>query len=257
MKRSDLPSKGEMVVVRIKRITGHGAFAELLEYPGKEGFIHISQIASSWVKNIRSHVKEGQVRVAVVTYVDPSKNIIDISLRSIKPNQEKRKINEWKREKKADNLLRLIAKEMGTDLLNAYKIAGWKLEDEYGEVYAAFEEIAIEGEKALDGIDIPDDWKKVIVKYAKEYVEPPKVEIKGNIELSFPGSGGVDKLKEALKILRDAGLNVVYQGAPKYFVKLESPDYKRAESILKEALEKVEKFVKKNNGQFSFERIED
>ncbi len=257
MKRTDIPSKGELVVVRIKRITSHGAFADLLEYPGKEGFIHISQIASSWVKNIRSHVKEGQIRVAMVTHVDRSKGLIDISLRSIKPNQEKRKINEWKREKKADKLLELIAKDLGSDLLEAYRVAGWKLEDEYGEVYAALEEAAVSGEEALEGIDIPEKWKKKIVEYAKKYVEPPKVEIKGTLELSFPGTGGIDKIKAALETLADSGLTVVYQGAPRYFVKLESTDYKKAESTLKSALDKLEKFVKKNKGSISFERIED
>ncbi len=257
MKRTDIPSKGELVVVRIKRITGHGAFAELLEYPGKEGFIHISQISSSWVKNIRSHISEGQVRVALVTHVDPRKGIIDISLRSVKPNQEKRKINEWKREKKADKLLELIAKKLGTDLETAYRVAGWKLEDEYGEVYAAFEEMAIEGEKALEGIDIPDEWKKALVEHAKKYVEPPKIEIRGVMEITVPGKGGIDVIKKALKAIEGKGVQIVYQGAPKYFIKLESTDYKRAEGLLSEMLKSVEKEIKKVKGTFAFERIEE
>ncbi len=257
MKRSNLPSKGDFVVIKIKRITNHGAFADLIEYPGKEGFIHISQISSSWVKNIRSHVKEGQVRVALVTHVDPSKRIIDLSLRSIKPNREKRKVSEWKREKKADKFFEMLAKDMGTDVLTAYKVAGWKLEDVYGETYAGLEEIAISGEEALKGIDIPDNWKKKLVEYAKEKVEPPKVEIKGFVEIAFPGSKGVDRLKRALALLQDSGISVVYQGAPRYFVRIESSNYKDAESKLKSALTNAEKFTRKEKGQFSFERIED
>ncbi len=257
MKRYEYPAKGDYVVVRIKRITNHGVFAELLEYPGKEAFIHISQIASSWVKNIRNHVSEGQVRVALVTYVDPRKKLIDASLRSIKPNQEKRKINEWKREKKADKLLELIGKNTGKTLDELYDIFGWKLVDEYGELYAALEEISIDKEKALEGIDIPDKWKKILVEYATKYIEPPKVSIRGVFEITIPGKGGIDKIKEVLDILMSQDVEVVYQGAPRYFVKLEGTDYKRLESKLSDAVSKMEKKVKKFGGSITFERIEE
>ncbi len=257
MKRYEYPSKGDLVVVRIKRITNHGAFAELLEYPGKEAFIHISQIASSWVKNIRNHVSEGQVRVALVTFVDPRKRLIDASLRSIKPNQEKRKISEWKREKKADKLLELIGKKEGKNLDELYEIFGWKLVDEYGELYSALEEIAIEGEKALDGIEIPDKWKSILVDYAKHYVEPPKVSIKGILELSIPGKGGVDKINELLTPLVEDGFEVIYQGAPRYFVKIEGNDYKQLESKISKAISVLEKKVKRYGGILKFERLEE
>ncbi len=257
MKRYEYPSKGDLVVVRIKRITNHGAFAELLEYPGKEGFIHISQIASSWVKNIRNHVSEGQVRIALVTYVDPRKRIIDISLRSVKPNQEKRKVSEWKREKKTDKLLELIGKHNKKSLEEMYELVGWKLVDEYGDLYSAFEEMAIEGDKALDGVDIPEKWKKILVEYAKKYIEPPKVEVKGVLELMVPGKGGIDIIKKALSILQKKGITVVYQGAPKYFVRVESTDYKKIEGLLSEVLSEVEKLIKKHKGSIKFERLDE
>jgi len=256
LKRTEYPSKGELVVVRIKRIVPHGAFVDLVEY-GKEGFIHISHISSSWVKNIRSHISEGQMRVALVIHVDPRKRLIDVSLRNVRSNQEKRKIAEWKREKKAEKLLDLVAKHFKVSLEDAYKIAGWKLEDEYGEIYSAFEEMVTEGEKALEGIDIPVDWKKYLVEIAKKYVELPKVELSGEMTIAIPGSDGVTKLKEILSSIEKEGVKVVYQGAPKYFIKLVSTDYKAAEDQLKRIVDDVSSKVKKAGGKFEFKRIED
>lgn len=59
-KREPLPDENELVICTISRVFSHGAFAKLDEYNGREGFIHISEIASTWIKNIRDFVKEGQ-----------------------------------------------------------------------------------------------------------------------------------------------------------------------------------------------------
>ena len=89
MKRTEWPSEGDYVVVKIKRISNYGAVADLEEYKQTEGFIHISEVATSWVKNIRSFVSESQIRVATVKRLDRAKNTIDLSLRDVTPQQEK------------------------------------------------------------------------------------------------------------------------------------------------------------------------
>ncbi len=38
----------------VKEVFDQGAYLTLDEYEGKEGMVHISEIASGWVKNIRS-----------------------------------------------------------------------------------------------------------------------------------------------------------------------------------------------------------
>lgn len=38
----------------------NGVYVDLDEYEGREGFIFIGELASGWVKNIRSVVREGQ-----------------------------------------------------------------------------------------------------------------------------------------------------------------------------------------------------
>jgi polyribonucleotide nucleotidyltransferase len=45
------PQVGEIVVVNVDKVLDYGVFCSLLEYPGATGFVHISQVASSWIKN--------------------------------------------------------------------------------------------------------------------------------------------------------------------------------------------------------------
>ena len=54
------PDEGELVVASISEVQKNGAYVKLDEYNELEGFIFIGEIASGWVKNIRSVVREGQ-----------------------------------------------------------------------------------------------------------------------------------------------------------------------------------------------------
>ena len=54
------PEEGELVVVTVKNVKQNGVYVDFDEYPGLEGFIFIGEIASGWVKNIRTFVRDGQ-----------------------------------------------------------------------------------------------------------------------------------------------------------------------------------------------------
>ena len=56
----ELPEVGEIVVATITKIGDHGAYATLDEYNNIQGFLHASEIAHGWVRNIHKFVKEGE-----------------------------------------------------------------------------------------------------------------------------------------------------------------------------------------------------
>jgi translation initiation factor 2 subunit 1 len=62
----ELPEVGEIVVATIAKIGDHGAYATLDEYNGIQGFLHVSEIAHGWVRNVSKFVKEGEKKVLLV-----------------------------------------------------------------------------------------------------------------------------------------------------------------------------------------------
>ncbi|HEQ78979.1 MAG TPA: S1 RNA-binding domain-containing protein, partial [Euryarchaeota archaeon] len=56
----EFPEESELVVCSVTNVKSFGAFVNLDEYDGKEGFIHVAEVATGWVKYIRDHVREGQ-----------------------------------------------------------------------------------------------------------------------------------------------------------------------------------------------------
>lgn len=248
------PTSGELVVCKIKAIKNYGAFVDLVEY-GKEGFVHISQIASGWVKNIRSHVSEGQVRVAQVTNVDSAKGMIDVSFRKVSDGQERRKMSDYKRAKKAEKLFERAAGKLKEDLAAAHASVAEPLKAEFGDLYTAFETISAKGAEAFANMGIPEKWKLELVTIAQESISAPEVSISGKLTLRSFEPDGIDTIREALAKLEAMGLDVRYISAPLYSVSVTAPAYPEAEKKLKDGLDAIEREFRKS-GEISFERAQ-
>ena len=52
MENSELPERGDIVLCTVREITSHGIYVDLDEYNGMNGFLHISEISTGWVRNI-------------------------------------------------------------------------------------------------------------------------------------------------------------------------------------------------------------
>lgn len=252
MKLSEWPQRDDIVVVKIKRIANYGALADLLEYPGKEGFIHISKVSSSWVKNIRSVISEGQLRVGKVKAIDVQKGLIDVSLRDVSGQMEKRKNEDYKREKKADKIFEKIAKELKEDFKASYEKIALPLSEKFGDLFSAFENASVYGEEAFSDVDIPSKWKKAITEFSKKSISSPEVEVDGTLTLSSNEPDGVGSIKKALAKAEDA--TVEYVSAPKYKLRVKAIDYETAEKRLRKLSAAILDEMKKLGGEGSFER---
>ena len=62
-------------------------------------YMHISELANHWIKNIRDFVKEGQKVACKVLKVDDFKGHIDLSKRRISDRDKKQTIKKWKQAK--------------------------------------------------------------------------------------------------------------------------------------------------------------
>jgi translation initiation factor 2 subunit 1 len=246
--KQGLPEKDELVICKVKRVQNFGAFVDVIEY-NNEGFIHISQVASTWIKNIRNHIHEGEIRVGKVTRIDQHKGLIDISLRRVTKDQERKTLDLWKRDKRADNLLSIAAKKLKVEPEKFVK----EVKDEIGadDVFAVFEEAFSEGAKAFEGL--PPKWVTELVSLAKENVKIPILEFRGNLKIEFVKPNGVELIRKAFDgIEKDAEIN--YISAPNYLIKVSGKDPKFLEKKLKKNVEQIKSNVLANDGVFEFKR---
>ena len=255
-----VPEIGEFVVGTVLRVTPYGAYITLDEYNNIEGLLHISEISSSWVKNIRDHVREGQKAVFKVLRADAEKLHVDLSLRRVNEREKKEKLLEWKRERRGRKLLDMVAEKMKASQEEAYEKIGVVLEDHFGNIYAGFEKASEGGTDPLTKIDIPSDWAAALVELAKTKVKIPRMKTKGILEVSCTKPNGVTVLKEAFKKAieirkpANAEIRIHVIGAPKYRIEVLGESYKEVEKILENSVQVLLKTLEAGGGEGSLKR---
>lgn len=258
-RKAEFPEYGDLVVCTVKNVKNFGAFVSLDEYEGKEGFIHVRDVATGWVKYIRDHVREGQKTVCKVLNVDAGKGHIDLSLKAVNDHQRREKIQEFKNEKKADKLLEIVATKAGKTVDEAFDEVGEAMVSQYGTLFSAFEDLAINPD-ALKELEVDKKWVGPLLEVAKENIQLPSVMIDGMLDISCPGPEGIDHVKKALSVgaeADDSNINIHYIGAPRYRITVTAEDYKLAEEELKGAVGRITDSITKSGGSASFKRKEE
>ncbi|MFB6197141.1 MAG: translation initiation factor IF-2 subunit alpha, partial [Halobacteriaceae archaeon] len=128
-------------------------------------------------------------------------------------------------------------------------------------LYDAFEQAAIQGKDALEGVDLEPDEIEAIVETARENVSVPYVPVTGYVDLTSSNSDGIDDIREALKAAEGDGevpdeieLEVTYVGSPEYRIKVQAPDYKTAEDALEESVSRARETIEAAGGSASYHR---
>ncbi len=254
------PEEGELVVGSVVKVENFGAFVSLEEYPGKEGFIHVAEVAPGWVKYIRDYVRENQKVVTKVLSVHTKKGHIDLSLKQVNEHQRREKIQQWKNEQRAEKLFELIAERSGMTADLAWEEYGNRLVEVFGTLYGALEETSLNPEVlSEEGFEGP--WVDNFVQVAQDSIVAPTVEIRGYFKLSSTAPDGVNIIRDALSLAnkvedREVTINVQYLGAPRYGVQVKALNYKDAEEELKKAQERVIGHITEREGEGSFHRTE-
>ncbi len=245
-KKEGVPEEGELVICTVKKVTPHAAFVELDEY-GREAMLHISEIASKWVKRIKDYVDVGNKLVCKVISVRG--DMIDVSLRRVSQGERKRKVSYWRIENRLYQLINALsqAKRKTTTEKIIEKIV-----NEYGSLKDFFEEYK-ENPEVINELNIPKTWKSKISKAFDELIKSSMVEIKKEIQLYSDDSYGIEKIKEllnsAIKYSNEEGFDVdiTYLAAPRYLIRFEAKDYKIGEKFYNKLIENIKENAGKLN----------
>jgi translation initiation factor 2 subunit 1 len=256
--KPEYPEVGDLVIATIESVTTYGAYARLDEY-NKQGLLHVSEISSSWIRNIRDYVREGQKTVLKVLRVDPEKGHVDLSLRRVTKRARIEKIRSWKQDRKAEALLREIAERLAMSSEELYNQAVVRIEENYN-LYEALEKTAREGPEILTKIGVPENLAKVFAEVAADRIHVKTVKVKGTLEIRCMKPNGVKIIKESFlnakkaEKTKDAEIRFYVIAAPKYSVEVLAENYKRAEEVIQKVAQSVVSNVVKAGGQGSFRR---
>jgi len=259
MKFSGWPEPGELVVGKVDEIEDFGVFVDLEEYQDRRGLVHVSEVASGWIKNVRDHVSVDETVVCKVLEVNESSQQIDLSIKDVNDHQRSDKIQDWKNERKAEKWMTLAFGEDMSD--EQYTTVATELYNEFGSLYDGFEQAAIHGKEVLEPTDLSEADVDAVVETARENVSVPYVNVTGYLQLRSSSPEGVDDVRDALEAAEGNGevpdeieLTVTYIGAPEYRVKVKAPNYKVAEDELERSVDRARAAIGDLGGSAEFHR---
>ena len=251
-----IPDLDEYVIATVRKIMPYGAFCSLDEYGDIETFLHVSEVSSGWIRNIREHVKEGQRIVTKVMRIDVQKNQIDVSLKRVTEADRKRKLLSFTNEQRASKLLEHCAKKMKVPPAQAIAEAGNALVAEFGDLYSAFEAIS---DNQLPTSKITPAWLAVITEVAKQEIKPKVASQRYALKLESYDGEGVYIVRKVLSAVEASGsdsikVSVHYVGAPNYYVDATARDYKTLDKWLTKVTALVSTLIKPELTEFSMEK---
>jgi translation initiation factor 2 subunit 1 len=250
-----MPEPGEIVICTVREITSHGVYVNLDQYAGLNGFLHVSEISTGWVRNIERFAKPQQRLVLKVIRANRQRQEIDLSLRQVTNEERRAKVIEWKREERALAIMNAVKNKLGLDDATLAQDIG-KLEETFGTLYEALETAAKKGEKGIAAAGLPGNVVKTVTEASTEKIVPPRYEVGALVEISSRSPDGIDEVKKALLAAAcssSADVKITYAGAPRYRVRVTADDYKQAEKVMDGVMEKIKDGVGKHEA-FSFKR---
>ena len=158
----EIPEIGELTFVTAREITSHGVYVSMDEYGDMRGFLHISEIATGWVRNIYKFVDVNQKLVLKVVRTNEIRGEIDLSLRQVSGSEKKEKLISIKKADRAKAILDAtrIKMNLTEDQINNYIQV---IEDQLGFLYDVLEEIVRKDATAVKNLDLPDEFVSVLV----------------------------------------------------------------------------------------------
>jgi len=248
------PEVGDLVVATVNKVEDYGAYVKLDEYAGIEGLVHISEISTTWVRNIRDHAREGQKLVLKVLRVNPSRNQIDLSLRRVTGREKSEKMLEWKKERKAEAILKSAAEKLKKPADDAETIRDTILE-KFGGLYDPLEEAIDEGPEALVKAGLSEEWAQAIAEVSKTKIKLERSKVRGTIAVTCHKPGGLEIIRQTLmgakKVRRPRGseIKIYTVGSPRYRIEVEAGSFESAEKALNSVMDDILESIKKAGGE--------
>ena len=253
-----LPEEGEIVIATVREVTGHGAYVQLDEYSAMTGFLHISEIATGWIRNIERYVRPKQKAVLKVIRVNKTRGEVDTSLKQVSGEERKSKLIEVKKNEKATAFMEFIKANLKLTDQQVVEVEE-KILQKYDYVYDAFEAVARKGIEAIQSIDLSPEMKSAIEEESNK-IQIPQVEVRGLIEISSKEPDGIELIKSTLSAAEGGKgatrTSITYVGAPRYRIVVTAENFKVAEKSMNNAVEKIRSAVEKRRGTFRFDREE-
>lgn len=237
------------MVITLTDVDKNSAYADLDEYPGEKGLIHISEVSRSWIQDIRKELDEGEKTVAQV--VETDEGTLNLSLKRVNEKQKRDTMARWNKEQKAEKFVKQLADMLDEDAEDLYEEIVFPMQREFGSSFHGFEISVAEEDRLEEMFD--EEVVDAIQEVARENIDLKQEKLEGEIEIEFFDGNGVERIKETMEDIEE-GVEVKYISAPRYSITAWGRTQELAKKRMDSALDQIREKADDLGGSFEFSR---
>ncbi|KAM0685711.1 hypothetical protein COBT_003075 [Conglomerata obtusa] len=235
---SRFPVAGEIVVIKITKITDLGVYVQLLEYNGIEGLIVVGELSKKKIKSVASLVKIGRIEVAMVLRVDNEKGYIDLSRKKVSMTDYQTCIKRYNQNKLAHSVLIVEAKNKDKCVDTLYEEYFAKAGN--SSLYNYFLKV------------LSNETQDEILDSVKKKYNLARYKVRADVEVTSHNVG-VEAVKNALMRGKnvDKRIDVALIKTPIYSVMMTVGDKDEGINLINEAVSIIRNDIEESGGKFN------
>ncbi len=204
-----------------------------------EGSIITSEIAPGRIRNLRDYVVPNKKIVCKILRIGTD-GLIALTLRRVSDKEKQEVLKKYETEKSTAQILKNLFKEKSTEIINKIK--------ENSTLYDFLQEAK----------DKPEILKKLVGKKDSDKIfkllsekKAKTIEVKEFFYLKSYKSDGIYCIKKVLDI-KDT--NISYVAAGKFRIKIKADNFKQANLLISEIIEKIEQRARQEGCEFVYKK---
>lgn len=244
---NELPEVGELVHVKFSSLTDNSAYVQLLEYANFPGMITFAELHRGRITSISHHAAIGKEDIMVVIRKDDEKKYIDLSKRTLKPDDKEAGYRKAQRGRDVVNYMCTVADTCQVPLQTLMDKVVWPLyrafpksESSPGGALEGLKLAVTESDKVFGQLDIPDKVRKELDRLVQAKLKPRIRKYESEISVTCNSVEGVDSIKAVLLAGQNDSkgkLSVTVKASPHFLLRTQSHDREEALKTLYEGIQ--------------------
>lgn len=239
-----LPRESDYVIARVQSITDLGIYVSLLEYDGMEAIIPIQDFSN---RRVNKKTRTGRTIVAQVALADPDTGFVDLTRRTIKPEDLPLIEDRWVKSKCVQSIMTQVSEATGVELEELHRQITWPIYVSR-HPFDVFREILV-GQA--------EDWIKshpvfpVLLENIQKRLQVQVYRLQAKVDVMCWTESGVEGIRAALLAGKSVSseVNIQLEKSPTYVLSMETTEKEKGLFLLHQVCYTIQETVEKYGGR--------
>lgn len=249
MYRNRYPEEGEVVMVRVDKVTDVCAHVSLVEYSDIKAIILLSNLSRKRIRSVAKHIRVGKYEYLRVLRVDEEKGYVDLTKKDVDHDDIIAFQENHKKTKLVHNIIRHISSDTGIESIDIYNMGIWDMYDTYTHALECFLKI-VDNPSILDEYQFTDTIKSRLKDVISTKFAAKSFKMQIDFELTCPSFNGIEGIKTALRrgMREDEDVKCHLLTTPIYAASITTFDIVKGKEVLDKVMGAVKKEIRKQGG---------